>query len=286
MSPRSLLPSLGLLALLCTGAPGGRDRNPDAPPGQLVGITVPSQAATVSPEQAGKIVRVPVTEGDRVEAGDVLFELNSTLEQLEVDRLQALADSDLFERRAKATLAHAEKQFERVRDLCSKDISSERDLQIQEHELELARFKVEQATLDKRQAENQLAQAKERLAQRTIKSPFAGRVTARFKSSGDAVEKFVPVVEVMNLDPLWVEFECPFSEAHLFAKGGTALVSPAMQPDDVREATILYVSPKANASSHSFMIRASVANTKPYWKTGMKMTIEAVGDGTPSRPGK
>lgn len=283
MLPRLIPPLLGAAALCFTAAarPTGA-----APNGPLVGITVPSQAAAVSPEQAGKIVRVPVVDGDRVAAGDVLFELNSTLEQLEVDRLQALAESDLFERRAQVTVAYAEQQFERVRDLHAKDISSERDLQLQRHELELARLKVEQAALDKQQAHNQLAQAKERLAQRTIKSPFAGIVTARFRTTGDAVEKFVPVVEVMSLDPLWIEFECPLTEASQFHKGGTALVAPATAPDDVREATILLLSPKANASSHSFMIRASVPNPRHDWFTGMKMTIEPGASGTPSKPGK
>ena len=278
---KPILPIAGLAALAVSTS----HAHPRTPRISLVGISVPSRYAQVAPEQAGKIATA-VKRDARVKQGDVLFELNSTLEQLEVDRLQALADSDLFERRAKTTLAHAEKQAQRVRQMRDKEITSERDLQIQQHELELARLKVEQAALDRTQAENQLAQAKERLAQRTIRSPFDGIVTERFQGPGEAVEKFVPVIEVLSLDPLWIEFECPINERGLFLVGHTALVSPAMRPDDMRTATILSHSAKANASSHTFTIRASVPNADFSWQTGLKMTIEPDPEATPSRPGK
>ena len=271
------------LAVLCGAIPPPERPGPRA---SFVGITVPSKVATVSPEQAGKIVEVPVADGDRVDADDVLFRLNSTLEQLEVERLEALASSDLSERRAAAALAHAEQQAERVRDLRNKDISSERDLQDQLHEVELARLRLEQARLERAQAQNSLAQARARLAQRTVTSPFAGVVTQRLRGVGEAVEKFAPVVEVMSLDPLWIEFECPINEQHLFVKGGRALVAPAVRPDDTRVATVLFVSPKSTASSHSFTIRASVDNGDLTWKTGQKMTIEPLDAEPPSKPGK
>lgn len=269
------------LWLVAHGAP------PRVPPVSLVGITMPSKVAAVAPEQAGKIVEVPVTDGDRVDTDTVLFRLNSTLEQLEVDRLAALVDSDVFERRAVAGLEFAERQAARVQNLRDQEISSERDLQTQVHELDLARLKLEQTRLEKAQTRNELAQARERLAQRTVKSPFAGTVTQRLKSAGEAVEKFVPVIEVMSLDPLWIEFECPITQQHLFAKGGQVVVAPAVRPDDTRTATILFASPKATASSHTFTVRASVPNADLAWKTGQKMAIEMpTAQRTPSRPGK
>jgi RND family efflux transporter MFP subunit len=269
-----------LCGLACT-APAQQPRT------HLVGISMPSRVATVAPEQAGKIVEMPLQEGDPVEAGAVLFRLNSTLEQLEVERLGALAESDVFTRRAAASLEYARLQAERMRSLREREINSERDMQAQAHELELARLRVEQARLEMAQAKNELAQAKERLAQRTVRSPFDGIVTQRLKSAGEAVEKFAPVIEVMTLDPLWIEFECPFTEQHRFVKGEQITVAPAVVPDDVRTGTILLASKKANASSHTFTVRASVPNADLRWKTGLKVTIGPPPDGdTPSRPGK
>ena len=103
MTPKTLLSTVGLLALLAS-----TKADPEStPPSALVCIAVPSKIALVSPEQAGKIVMLEVKDGERVTTSSVLFRLNSTLEELEVERLEALANSDLLERRAKKTLEFA-----------------------------------------------------------------------------------------------------------------------------------------------------------------------------------
>jgi len=278
---KPIIPVAGLLALLAASP----SEPPVAPPGALVGITVPSKMALVSPEQAGKIVDLEVEVGARIATGSALFHLNSRLEELEVERLEALAASNVFERRAKLTLEFAQQQEARTSTLHNKDISSERDMQKQAHELAMAKLAVEQAQLDKQQAKNQLLQAKERLAQRTVLSPFDGIVTMQLRGQGEAVEKFVPVVEVMSLDPLWIEFECPIEMRDRFKKGAIVLVAPARRPNDIREATIEFISSKANASSHSFPIRATVPNKDYAWQTGLKMTVETnASPFTPSKP--
>ncbi len=255
--------------------------------GPLIGVTLASKRATVAPEQDGNIVAVPVAEGDRIAAGATLFQLNSRLEELEVDRLRELAQSDVIVRRAEASLRHAEQEVSRVRDLRDKDISSDRDLQAQALEVELAKLRLEQAHLEHTQANNELAQAVERLAQRTVRSPFAGIVTQRFKCEGESVERFVPVLEVMSLDPLWVEFDCPVADEHQFRVGGDVVVAPAVRPDDSRHAKILFVSMKATAASHTFMVRAAVANEDLRWKAGLKVLVKPpVSLETPAQPGK
>ena len=157
-------------------------------------------------------------------------------------------------------------------------------MQKQAHELAIAKVALEQAQLNRRQAKNQLAQAKERLAQRTVHSPFEGIVTTHFRGTGEAVEKFAPVVEVMSLDPLWVEFECPIQLQQEFRHGAQVRVSLARRPQESRLATIEFISSKATASSHSFTIRATVPNPELDWKTGLKMTVEAAPEYTPSKP--
>jgi membrane fusion protein (multidrug efflux system) len=270
MKTTSLLSVLGVAALWLPQDPAPRPKGA----AELVGISVPSQVAIVAAEQDGKITSMPAQEMQRVEEGELLFELNATLEQLEVDRLRALAESDVAGRRAAVMLAQVERDTKRIVEMAQTDIVSQSDLQAQQQELELARLRVEQAQLERAQAVIALRQAEERRAQRSVRSPFRGVVTQRLKSVGEAVEKFVPVVEVMNLDPLWIEFECPLTQQHLFRKGGTAIVAPSEAPDDTRTATILLTSVKSNASSHSFMVRAAVPNPELRWKTGQKMSVE------------
>ena len=114
-----------------------------------------------------------------------------------------------------------------------------------------------------------------------------GIVTQRFKSEGEAVERFVSVVEVMSLNPLWVEFDCPVADEHSFRVGGEVSVAPAVRLEDIRIAKIIHVSMKATASSHTFMVRAAVANEDLRWKSGLKMVIQPPSArDVPSKPGK
>ena len=168
----------------------------------------------------------------------------------------------------------------RVRDLREKDIASDSDLEAQTLEVELARLRLEQADIEQAQAQNQLEQALERLNQRIVKCPFSGIVTQRMKSEGESVERFVPVLEVMGLDPLWIEFDCPVTSDNLFAVGSEVVVSPSVNPQDRRIGKIVYASMKAVASSHTFLVRAAVPNPDLRWKAGLKMVVERSGADT------
>lgn len=254
----------------------------------LVGLSVPSTVAVIAPEQSGMIVSLPVAEGDRVDEGQVLFRLSSELEQLEVERLQALAESNLIELRARTSLDHARKQELRVRELRNRDISSDSDLQKHTYEVELAQLRLEQAVIEKAQAKNELDQARAKLAQRTLLSPTDGIVAKRFKSVGETVEMFVPVLEVIDLDPLWVEFECPVDEESMFRPGAEVTVAPAYDPADQRVGNVVYSSMKATASSHTFLVRVAVPNEESPWKAGLKMLIDRPAglQQNPSAPGR
>lgn len=286
----SLISASVLLAALLLPGVEGRQRRPSdlRQPQELLGLSVPSQVATIAPEQSGKIVAIPVGDGDPVAQGQVLFRLSSKLQELEVERLRALAESDLIELRARTGFEHAKKQEARVRQLRAKEISSDSDLQERVYELELSRLRLNQAVMEQAQAANELEQAVERLAQRTLASPFAGLVAQRFKSVGETVEMFVAVLEIVDLDPLWVEFDCPVADERFFAIGTEVSLAPAVRPEDVRTGTVVYTSIKASPSSHTFVVRAAVANPANDWKSGLKMLVRRLpssGD-APSLPGK
>ena len=251
----SLIAAGVLLAMvLVVGVEGHGSPVVQAPPQRdLIGLSVPSQVATIAPEQSGQIVTIPVAEGDPVDEGQVLFRLSSKLQELEVERLRALAESDLIRVRARTGLEHAQKQEARTRELRAKEISSDSDLQDRVYELELARLRVNQAVMEQAQAANEFAQAVERLAQRTLSSPFEGRVAQRFKSVGETVEMFVPVLEIVDLDPLWIEFDCPVADERFFAIGTEIKVAPAVRPEDVRTATIVYTSIKGESVQPHFL---------------------------------
>ncbi|MCA8958508.1 MAG: efflux RND transporter periplasmic adaptor subunit [Planctomycetes bacterium] len=237
-------------------------------------MSLPSHVAAVAAEQAGTIVAVPVSEGDIVKEGQILFRLSSELQQLRVDRLMALTQSDLSVRRALAAFKHSARLKDRLEQLSRKQITSDAEVQDRELETMLASLKYEQSRLDQTLMQNELAQAKVLLEQRTVHSPISGVVTQQHKTRGETTEKLVPVIEVSQLDPLWVEFECPVADKDKFTPGVAVDLRPAARPTDVRRGKVVYASMRANPSSHTFRVRIATPNQGHTWKAGLKMWVE------------
>jgi membrane fusion protein (multidrug efflux system) len=102
-----------------------------------------ADVVTIAPQVAGRVVEVPVTENQRVRAGDLLFRIDPQPYQLAVDELQAQAlaigehlDSwrdgyqaaiaDLASKQA--DLDHATQLFQRVEELSAKGVASQESL--------------------------------------------------------------------------------------------------------------------------------------------------------------
>src|SRR5690606_12783309 len=72
---------------------------------RAVGTLQPNEAVIVSPEIAGRVSRLPFAEGDVVEAGATLVELDPTILQAEVEKAEATLALATANRQRAMTLA-------------------------------------------------------------------------------------------------------------------------------------------------------------------------------------
>jgi HlyD family secretion protein len=99
------------------------------------GIVQPVRKINLSPEDAGRIVKLYVNEGDRVVKGQVIARLSSSRIQAQIDQYQALllkAESELQQKQrgnrpeeiaqGKARLAQSEANLKRIRDSFPQEI--------------------------------------------------------------------------------------------------------------------------------------------------------------------
>ena len=82
------------------------------------------------------------------------------------------------------------------------------------------------------------------------------------------------MIEIVDLDPLWIEFHAPVEHAELFQPGSVFPVRRAAHPGEVREATVRHASLVADPSSQTFLTRLEIANDKNPWRAGVKVIIE------------
>src|SRR5690606_18520457 len=151
-SMRRLLPitcrwtAIGLIALGCGGV--GALRAASLAPG----ITEPVRDSLLSAAAAGMVEKIHFKEGDRVERGAVIVELDQALERLEVERrlnvYESRAELEAAEQRVNVLLA----DYESTRRLYERSQSVSRD-EFEKKELE---YKLAVAERDR------LAAAKER----------------------------------------------------------------------------------------------------------------------------
>ncbi len=164
------------------------------------GTMEPLVRVPVIAEVSGIISEVLVEEGDRVERGQPLFELDrERLEarvaerRAELDLRLALARYDLVGR-AKAMLAHAQREHRRLSELYENNVASQQDLERKQHELRLAEIALSDARAELAarragvaQAREMLRQAERDLANAVVRAPIDGVVIERQGEIGRAV---------------------------------------------------------------------------------------------------
>jgi len=140
----------------------------------------------VSFKTAGRVQERPVSEGQRVKAGDVVALLDST-------ELKQLADqAEAAVAVAKAEAERARLEYARQNELLQKQVVSRRDY-------ELAVASRDMAEARAREAEAGLALAKTRLDYATLKAPVSGVVLAEHIEAGEYVVPGTPVVTLGDL---------------------------------------------------------------------------------------
>ncbi len=241
---------------------------------QWIGVSSPSKRAAIGPAQAGVIREMVIREGELVKAGQVLLRLDSAIEELEAKRLGILAASDTPQREALAFLKYTKRRFLRLKGLDEKDIANPAEFELAEHEYQVAQLRVEGAKLDMERAQLEAARGIARLEERTIRAPLTGIVSQIFFQEGEPAEKLIPMIEVVTLDPLWVEFDCPVEEIDQFSVGTEVAVRRAAIGGERRIAKVIHSSMTADASSHTTRVRLELEN-KPPWRAGLQMWIEA-----------
>jgi len=153
------------------------------------------QTVEIRPRVQGYITQMPVDEGDIVEKGELLFQINS--EQYEQEVRSAEADVEA----AKAAIKTAEDEVQRYSRLVKKDIVSDYQLQSAKNQLES-----QEAALA--QAEARLENARVNLNYTKVKSPTDGVIGSIPYRIGSLVNSTMarPLTTISNISEVYAYF--------------------------------------------------------------------------------
>lgn len=203
---------------------------------EAVGTLGSNESVILKPEVAGRVVAINFEEGRSVRAGQVMVELDASIEK-----------AQLVEAEAQLELATA--NLERARELRRSNAGTQRAL--------------DEAQAQQRTAAAAVDLAKARLAKLTLVAPMDAMAGLRLVSVGDFVTAGTEIVNLEQIQPLKVDFRIP--EIFLPALNDTAgqkriQLRVDAFPDRAFTGRVYAINPLVDEQGRAIVVRAQIEN--------------------------
>ncbi len=236
----------------------------------------PNQTVEVRSSVEGVIEKVLVKRGDRVRAGQLLVQLESSVERSAVETARYRAEAGGRLAAAKNRFDYASKKQTRSQELhaqnfVSAQVRDEADAEkrISESELRDAQENSELARLEYRQAQDLLNR-------RMLRSPFNGVVMDRMLNPGDLAEAGTgrkPILKLAQVEPLRVEVVLPIAAYGKLKSGDSAAVTPEGLGGSY-SAKVSVIDSVFDSASGTFGARLELPNTSGKLPAGIRCRVD------------
>ena len=246
-------------------------------------IIEPMVVVEVGTSVPGVIESMLVERSDRIEAGQPLARLESSVEEVTVQRSRLRAEMRSEIRARQAELELARQKMRRIDDLFERGASSNQQRDEAVAELERADQAVKIAEEKLRLARLDLEHAKAQLERRVIRSPISGVVLERLAQAGEYVDER-PLMTVAQLNPLRVEVLMPAQSFGSVRPGMAARVLPELAVQDALRAEVVLVDPVIDTASGTFGVRLELPNGDYSIPGGMRCRVSFLDSGPEHQP--
>ena len=237
----------------------------------LTGSIQPWKEVNIVPDVPGKVARIYVKEGDRVEQGQVLAELDTRTARLQLEQAEAGLTV------AQASFNSASKDWERMQDLHEKGTVSPQ-------QVEKAQLGYEAAKAQLQQAKSGLKLARHYLDVSLMKAPFGGIITGKSMNEGEYINPAMggmgpgggSVVTLMDLSRVKIEVHVSERDVGNIHIGQEARITVDTYRGRVFTGKVFNVNPTADPMTRSFVVEITVANPQMELRAGMFARVEIV----------
>jgi membrane fusion protein (multidrug efflux system) len=213
---------------------------------EAIGTVKARESVVISAKQSERVSAVRFESGQRVAKGQVLIELDAGTVKAE------LAES-------RATLADLDAQVARLQSLQSRQL--------------IAQSQLDTAVAGRNAARARVQAANERLNDRIIRAPFSGVLGLRQVSQGQYVNAGFAMVNLDDLDHMWVDFPVPESLLSKLKTGMTLTLQADAYPGRSFSAKVASIDSRVELATRSIMVRAGIENADGLVRPGMLMRV-------------
>jgi RND family efflux transporter MFP subunit len=228
-----------------------------------VGSLVASQEVTIRTEAQGKVVEILFNEGTEVNKGDLLVRLDDAKIRADIQSLQAKVEQ------LEVRLKNREKSLERNRSLRAQNLVSVEKFDDMVTEIDEIKSQIIQTVAS-------LNRQKESLADTLIRAPFDGVAGARNFSPGHYLRVGDPVVSIVDLNPLQIEFKVPEKYKRNLFLGQEVELAVDAYPGKKFKGKLSFIDPAVEVGTRTFLIKALVENDEKKLSPGMFAKAELI----------
>jgi membrane fusion protein, multidrug efflux system len=209
---------------------------------QAVGSVRAVQTVTMRPEVSGRIVKLGFVDGQRVRRGQLLAQLDDTLQRAQLQQANAQA-------------AIARTNLQRSRELQTQNFVSQSAVDQNAAALEVA--------------DAQVALAQAQLARLVVRAPFDGVAGIRSVSLGDYVKDGADIVNLEDRSRMWVDFRLPERYIGPVKPGLPVQITLDAMPGRNLSGQVEALDAQVDANGRSLLVHARVEQPGPELKSGM-----------------
>ena len=216
---------------------------------QAVGTLRSRQSVILRPEVSGRVTRLNFRDGEKVRRGQLLVQLD---DQLPVAQVQ----------QAQAELSIARANHKRNQELVAQGFISQRS--------------VDESSANLQVADAKLALAQAQSARLQIVAPFDGITGIRSIHVGDYLKDGADIVNIEDMDAIFVDFRLPERFQTKIQRGQQAVVETDALPGRRFGALVLAIDPLVDANGRSVGVRGCIDNRQLQLRPGMFARVTTV----------
>ena len=201
---------------------------------QSVGSLRSLQSVMLRPEVPGRVLALGFSDGAMVRKGQVLVQLDDTLQRAEI-------------RQAQAQVSIALSNYKRNQELVAQNFVAQRVL--------------EESSASLQVAEAQLALSCARWSRMAIVAPFDGTVGIRNINPGDFVKDGADLINLEDIGSMYVDFRLPERYQSKLQLGQKVELQLDAFPGRIFKASVQAVDPLLDVNGRSVGVRAVLPNT-------------------------
>jgi len=214
---------------------------------QALGTAGANESIEIRPRISSLVERITFVEGQLVDAGDLLVELENS---------EIVAGLSV----AEAALSESRSLYERSKSLASTQAISAANL-----EQLLAQVQVNQA---------QVEAARARLDSTVIRAPFSGRMGLRRVSPGSYVTNTSIITTLDDVSRIKLDFSVPEAFLTVLGEGMNIVASSLVYPDRIFAGRISSIDTRVDPVTRAVLVRAIIPNDDGLLKPGMFMSVD------------